>query len=320
MAARQLSPDFGKKKNYFAKLFRDIRMDWMLYLMFLPGLAYIIIFHYAPMYGIVIAFKNYKPVFTIADAKWVGWQNFEKLFKAAAFNRALGNNIKISLLKLVCGFPVPIILSLMINELRSRKYKKAVQTAVILPHFISWFILSGIFFAMFNVTSGAWPGLLRSLNYEGKIVNIMSDKNSIMPFLILTYIWQAAGMGTIVYLAAIVGIDQEMYEAAMIDGAGKWKQMWHITLSSLRPTIIVLLIFRVGGVMNAGFDQVFALSNALVVSKIDIIDTYVYRIGMEEAKFSQATAAGLFKSVIGLVLVLVTNYIAKKVDPDSGIM
>ena len=316
-------PRLGEKrdwKRYFRRLGRDVRMDWMLYLMILPGLAYVIIFHYAPMYGISIAFKNYKPVFTIAQAEWVGLAQFEKLFKAASFRRALGNNITISLLKLVCGFPVPIILSLMINELRSRKFKKLIQTAVILPHFISWIILSGIFFAIFNLTSGAWPGLLRSLDYQGKIVNVMSDKNTIMPFLIISYVWQAAGMGTIVYLAAIVGIDQEMYEAAMIDGAGRWRQMWHITLSSLRQTIIVLLIFRVGGVMNAGFDQVFALSNPLVVSKIDIIDTYVYRIGMEESKFSQATAAGLFKSVIGLVLVLATDYIAKKVDPDSGIM
>ena len=319
MKAPQLKEKTGWR-HYFSRLFRDVRMDWLLYLMILPGLAYVIIFHYAPMYGITIAFKNYKPVFTIAQSEWVGFAQFEKLFKAAAFKRALGNNITISILKLICGFPVPIILSLMINELRSRKYRKLIQTAVILPHFISWIILSGVFFAIFNLTSGAWPGLLRSLDYQGKIVNIMSDKNTIMPFLIISYVWQAAGMGTIVYLAAIVGIDQEMYEAAMIDGAGRWRQMWHITLSSLRQTIIVLLIFRVGGVMNAGFDQVFALSNPLVVAKIDIIDTYVYRIGMEESKFSLATAAGLFKSVIGLVLVLLTNYIAKKVDPDSGIM
>ena len=319
MKAPQLKEKTGWR-HYFSRLFRDVRMDWLLYLMILPGLAYVIIFHYAPMYGITIAFKNYKPVFSIAQSEWVGFAQFEKLFKAAAFKRALGNNITISILKLICGFPVPIILSLMINELRSRKYRKLIQTAVILPHFISWIILSGVFFAIFNLTSGAWPGLLRSLDYQGKIVNIMSDKNTIMPFLIISYVWQAAGMGTIVYLAAIVGIDQEMYEAAMIDGAGRWRQMWHITLSSLRQTIIVLLIFRVGGVMNAGFDQVFALSNPLVVAKIDIIDTYVYRIGMEESKFSLATAAGLFKSVIGLVLVLLTNYLAKKVDPDSGIM
>lgn len=320
MASRQLNQSPLVPKSGWQRLLRDIRMDWMLYLMFLPGLAYIIIFHYAPMYGISIAFKDYRPVLTIASAEWVGLENFEKLFKARAFKRALSNNITISVLKLLTGFPVPIILSLMINELRSAKYKKVIQTSVILPNFISWIILSGVFFALFNLTSGAIPGFLRSIGYQGKIVNIMSDKKTILPFVLISHIWQASGMGTIVYLAAIVGIDQEMYEAAMIDGAGRWKQLWHITLSSLRSTIIVLLIFRVGNVMSAGFDQVFALSNDLIVSEIDIIDTYVYRIGMEEAKFSRATAAGLFKSLIGLFLVLTTNYIAKKVDPESGIM
>jgi putative aldouronate transport system permease protein len=157
-------------------------------------------------------------------------------------------------------------------------------------------------------------------NPDAQIINVLSDKTTILPVLVISYVWQAAGMGTIVYLAAIAGIEQDMYEAAMIDGAGKWQQMWHITLSSLRSTIITLFIFRVGGVMNAGFDQVFAMSNALVQSEIDIIDTYVYRVGMESGKFSEATAAGLFKSAIGLVLVLATNYMANKVDPDSAIM
>ncbi len=224
------------------------------------------------------------------------------------------------LLKLCIGFPIPIILSLMINEIRGSKTKKAIQTAVILPNFVSWFIISGLLFAIFNVTSGAVPGIIRMFNPDAQIVNVLSDKASILPVLVISYVWQAAGMGTIVYLAAIAGIEQDMYEAAMIDGAGKWQQMWHITLSSLRSTIITLFIFRVGGVMNAGFDQVFAMSNALVQSEIDIIDTYVYRVGMESGKFSEATAAGLFKSAIGLVLVLATNYMANKVDPDSAIM
>ena len=215
---------------------------------------------------------------------------------------------------------MPIILSLMINEIRRPKVKKFIQTAIILPNFISWFIISGLLFAMFSVTSGAIPGLIRALNPNAVITNVLQDKDCIRTVVIGSYVWQASGMGTIVYLAAITGIDQQLYEAAMIDGAGKWQQMVHITLPTLLPTIIVLFIFRVGSVMNAGFDQIYALSNSLVVSKIDIIDTYVFKIGIEQAKFSEATAAGLFKSAIGLVLVLTTNYLAKKVDPDSGIM
>lgn len=300
------------------KLWKEVRADWMLYAFLIPGLLYITLFHYIPMYGVTYAFWEYNPV--LGPGEWVGLEIFRKLFSRVAFQRAFANNVLISVLKLVCGFPVPIILSLMINEIYSRRAKKVVQTAIILPNFISWFIISGLLFAMFNVTSGAFPGLIRALNANAVVTNILSDKESIRTVVIVSYVWQASGMGTIVYLAAITGIDAELYEAAMIDGAGKWKQMWHITLATLKPTIIVLFIFRVGGVMNAGFDQIYALSNPLVVSKIDIIDTYVYKIGIEQAKFAEATAAGLAKSLIGLVLVLTTNAIAKKVDPASGIM
>ena len=302
----------------YRRMWRDIRADWILYLLLVPGMVYVVLFHYIPMLGVANAFRDYSAV-TGAGA-WRGLEIFEKLFSRVAFQRAFKNNIIISLFKLMCGFPVPIILSLMINEIRRPKVKKFIQTAIILPNFISWFIISGLLFAMFSVTSGAIPGLIRALNPNAVITNVLQDKDCIRTVVIGSYVWQASGMGTIVYLAAITGIDQQLYEAAMIDGAGKWQQMVHITLPTLLPTIIVLFIFRVGSVMNAGFDQIYALSNSLVVSKIDIIDTYVFKIGIEQAKFSEATAAGLFKSAIGLVLVLTTNYLAKKVDPDSGIM
>lgn len=306
------------RKNKRAKLLKDIRADWMLYALLIPGLIYIIIYHYLPMWGVTFAFRKYSPITGVGD--WVGFETFVKMFGRRPFRQALSNNITISILKLVCGFPVPIILSLMINEIRGLKTKKFIQSAVILPNFISWFIISGLLFALFNVSSGAVTGIIRALNPDAKIVNVLSDKDSILAVLIISYVWQASGIGTVVYLAAITGIDQTLYEAAQIDGAGKWQQCWHITLSSLRSTIITLFIFRVGKMMAAGFDQVFALSNALVQSKIDIIDTYVYRIGMESAKFSEATAAGLFSGLIGLVLVLFTNWLARRVDPDSAIM
>lgn len=297
---------------------RAICRHWMLYMLLVPGLLYVLLFHYIPMYGVTYAFRDYSVVSGPGD--WVGLKVFQKMFGRAAFTRALGNNVIISLLKVGLGFPVPIILSLMINEIRGGTAKKFVQTSVILPNFISWFIISGLLFAMFNVNSGTIPGLQRTLNPGCEVVNVLSDKNSIRTVVLLSYIWVSSGMGTIVYLAAITGIDQQLYEAAMIDGAGRWQQMIHITLATLRPTIIVMFIFRVGNIMNAGFNQIFALSNSLVVSKIDIIDTYVYRIGLEQAKFAEATAAGLFKSAIGLIMVLATNAIAKKVDPESGIM
>jgi len=302
------------------RLGRDLSRDKLLYLMLIPGLVYVLLFKYAPMYGVTIAFRNYNIFKGFADAPFVGLANFAKLFSRSAFTRALGNNILISILKLVCGFPFPIILSLMINELRGRKSRKLAQTLVILPNFVSWIVINGILFAMFNTTGGAIPGLLRSLGYTGAISNIMNQKETFQWVIIVSHVWKGAGMGTIVYLAAIVGIDQQLYEAAAIDGAGRLRQMWHITLSSLRPTIVILLIFRVGEMMYAGFDQIFAISNYLVISKADIIDTYAYTLGMEQQKFAEAAAAGLFQSVIGLVLVLATNAIAKKLDPDSGIM
>ena len=315
MTQTKIAPNRLKR---YRRMWRDIRADWILYLLLVPGMVYVVLFHYIPMLGVANAFRDYSAV--TGPGAWRGLEIFEKLFSRVAFQRAFRNNIIISLFKLLCGFPVPIILSLMINEIRRPKVKKFIQTAIILPNFISWFIISGLLFAMFSVTSGAIPGLIRALNPNAVITNVLQDKDCIRTVVIGSYVWQASGMGTIVYLAAITGIDQQLYEAAMIDGAGKWQQMVHITLPTLLPTIIVLFIFRVGSVMNAGFDQIYALSNSLVVSKIDIIDTYVFKIGIEQAKFSEATAAGLFKSAIGLVLVLTTNYLAKKVDPDSGIM
>jgi putative aldouronate transport system permease protein len=299
---------------------RDCSRDRLLYLMLIPGIVYILMFQYAPMYGVSIAFRDYNIFKGFSHAPFVGLENFAKLFSRSAFLRALRNNILISVLKLVCGFPFPIILSIMIAELRGRRSRKLVQTLVILPNFVSWIVINGILYAMFNTSSGALPGILRTLGYSGQIGNIMNQKESFLWVIVFSHVWKGAGMGTIVYLAAIVGIDQQLYEAAEIDGAGRLRQIWHITLSSLRPTIVILLIFRVGEMMYAGFDQIFAISNYLVVSSADIIDTYVYRLGMEQQKFAEAAAAGLFQSAIGLVLVLVTNAVAKKIDPDSGIM
>ncbi len=299
---------------------RDMRRDALLYLMLVPGILYFILFKYVPMYGVTIAFRDYSVFKGFSDAPFVGWDQFVWLFSKSAFIRALKNNITISVLKLVLGFPSALILALMINEVTRSKARKTIQTAVILPNFVSWVVINGLLFAMFNTTSGAIPGIAKALGYKGQLVNIMGQKETFLWVIVISHIWKGAGMGTIVYLAAIVGIDQQLYEAAQIDGAGHWRQLWHITLSSIRSTIVVLLIFRVGEMMFAGFDQIFAISNYLVVSVADIIDTYVYKIGMEQQKFSQATAAGLFQSFIGLVLVLVTNYVAKKIDPDSGIM
>lgn len=299
---------------------RYMKTNHWLYLMILPGLVYLILFKYIPMYGVTIAFRDYSLATGFENAKWVGFDHFVNLFSRSAFQRALGNNIIISIGKLLFGFPFPILLSLLINEITSTRLKKVVQTSVILPNFISWVVISGLMFALFSPNSGAIKGVAAFLGYTGDLPNLLTNKESFRSVIIISYIWQAAGMGTIVYLAAISNIDPGLYEAAAIDGAGRWSRMWHITLASLRPTIVMLLIIRLGHVMNAGFDQIFAIQNDLVISVSDIIDTYVYKLGIEQRKFSLAAAAGLFQSAIGMTLVLVTNFIAKKLDSDSGIV
>ena len=307
------------KRRRLHRTLLDMRRDWWLYVMLVPGLLYITIFKSVPMYGITIAFKNYSVFKGYMASPWVGLEIFEKLFSKSAFISALQNNIIISLQKLIFGFPTPIILSLMINELRRPLLKKGIQTAIILPNFISWIVINGLLYAIFSTRSGALTGLLRSLGVQN-VPDVMADKEHFRLVILLSYLWRSGGYGTIIYLSAIAGIDQSLYEAASIDGAGRWQQLWHVTLASLAPTIVVLFIFRVGDLMYAGFDQIFAMSNYLTISVCEIIDTYVYKLGMESRKFSEATAAGLFQSLIGLVLVLATNFIAKKIDPESGIM
>ena len=312
--------DLTLKQRRSSSLLKEMKRHWWFYIMLIPGIAYIIIFHYIPMYGVTIAFRNYSIFRGFSASPWIGLENFRKLFERVAFQRALVNNIIISLQKLVFGFPTPIILSLMINEIRKLMLKKVIQTTIILPHFISWIVINGLLFAMFSTRSGALIGIMRWFGYTGAVPNILADAEHFRIVVLLSYLWKSGGYATIIYLASIAAIEPELYEAAIMDGAGRLRQLWHITLSSLRPTIVVLFIFRVGEMMNAGFDQIFAIQNPLVISVTEIIDTYVYKLGMESRRFSEAAAAGLFKSAIGLVLVLITNYTARKLDPDSGIM
>jgi putative aldouronate transport system permease protein len=208
----------------------------------------------------------------------------------------------------------------MINEVRRSRIKKLVQTAVILPNFVSWVVVAGLMYAVLSPNSGALKSVLSFFGYKGTIPNLLTEQEHYQAYLVAVHVWKNAGMGTIVYLASIAGIDQNLYEAAAVDGAGRWRQMWHITLSSIRPTIVTLLIFRTGEIMYAGFDQIYAMSNDLVIAVADIIDTYVFRMGLEQRRFSLAAAAGLFQSLIGMFLVIATNFAARKIDEEGAIM
>ncbi|MBO9607226.1 MAG: sugar ABC transporter permease [Paenibacillaceae bacterium] len=298
----------------------NLRKDKLLYLMALPGVLFFIVFHYVPMYGILIAFKKYNLYQGFGASEWIGFDNFSKLFAMSGFIRALKNTIIISFYQLFFAFPAPIILAIMLNELRSVLYRRFVQTVIYLPHFVSWVVIAGIFYAFFSPSAGVIKSVAEWFGYHGTVINIMGSKEYFRSFLVVSNIWKEAGFGTILYLATIVSIDPQLYEAAKVDGAKKWRQIWHITLPGLRTTVVILLIFRVGQILSAGLDQVYALYNPQVYEVSEILDTFIYKLAFQDAKYDLSTATGLFKSIIGLVMVLVTNYIAKKIDKDSGLI
>jgi len=298
----------------------SFKRDRMLYLLMIPGLAWFILFKYAPLYGISIAFRDFNIFQGFSRAPFVGFQVFEKLFGYPDFFLAFKNTIILAVLKLFCGFPIPILLSLMINEIRGSRKKKFVQTAVLLPHFISWVVMGSIIYMICSPNSGAIRSILLLLGYKGVIPDLLTNKDTFRMVLVWTDVWKSAGYGTIIYLGVITGIDTQLYEAAEIDGAGWLRRVWHITLAGLRPTIVILFLFRMGALMNVGFEQILILSNALVRPVSEVLETYVYKIGINSRQYSLATAAGFINSVIGLCLVFFTNKLANRLEPGSGIM
>lgn len=277
-------------------------------------MIFLIIFRYIPIFGNVIAFMDYNP-YDVGASTWVGLKHFQDLLTRPQFLQVFGNTLYISILKLVCGFPVPIILALMMNEMKNLKFKKVSQTLLYLPNFISWVVLSGLIMNMLDPDTGLVTSIINAIS--GEQIQVLTDTRYFVPMLVITDIYKGAGWGTIIYFAALSGIDPQLYEAAEIDGARKWKQLLHITLPCITPTIVIMLILNCNNIVNAGFDQIFMLYSALVYSVADIIDTYVYRIGIKNADYSFSTAAGLFKSVIALVMILIVNTVAKKTGNEG---
>lgn len=282
-----------------------------LLLLFVPTVIFFLIFSYAPMAGLLIAFKNYVMSEGIVGSKWVGFDNFTRLFISGDFLKVVRNTLMISLLRLTFGFMVPIILALLLNELRLQLFKRTVQTFSYLPHFFSWVILGGIFIMLLS-GNGPVNSLIRACG--GSSVPFLSNSAWFIAVIVITGIWQGAGWGAIIYLAALSGINPDLYEAAEIDGAGRWQQTLHITLPSLVPTMITLFILSIGGILSAGFDQIYNMYNPMVFDVADIVDTFVLRQLMESLDFSIGTAAGMFKAVVGILLIIMTNYIARKMS------
>ncbi|BBH19429.1 putative multiple-sugar transport system permease YteP [Paenibacillus baekrokdamisoli] len=288
----------------------------MLYLMLLPCVIYLIIFSYAPMYGIVLAFKDFNIMKGIMNSPWAGLKHFNALFADSYFQTVTWNTLKISLMRLLFGFPIPIILALLLNEVRITLFKRMIQTVIYLPHFISWVIIAGILKVFLTTDGGVVNQIVEFFGFDA--IPFLTSNTYFVPMLIVSDILKEAGWGTIIYLAALAGVDPEQYEAAMIDGANRWKRLIHITLPGISIAISIMLILSLSGILNAGFDQIFNLYSPLVYESADIIDTYVFRIGLLSGKYSLATALGLFKSVIALILIVITNQIAKKLG-GSGI-
>ena len=289
---------------------REYRRHSGLLLLIAPALAFFIVFNYVPMVGLIVAFKDFVLSEGILRSPWVGMENFARLFGSEDFPRALRNTIVISLLRLGFGFFAPIILALLLNELRLHLFKRVVQTITYLPHFFSWVILGGIFLMLLG-GGGPINAIIRSAGHSP--ISFLGDDLWFIVVLIVTGIWQGAGYGAVIYLAALSGVDPNLYEAAAIDGAGRWRQTLHVTIPCLIPTIVVLLILNLGHILNAGFDQIYNLYNPIVYDVADIIDTYVLRrlITMD---FGLATAAGMFKSVVGLILVVSANWLANRLS------
>ena len=292
-----------------------LAQHWVLYLMLIPGLFFLFIYKLLPLWGLQIAFKNYKifaaetPWKAIAESTWVGMKHFNKLFASSQFKVVLRNTLEINLLKILWLFPIPILCAILLNEIRHAFYQKLCQTLIYVPYFFSWVLIFGIFYSLLG-SYGVINTVIASLG--GSRINFFGDQSIFRSVLIFTEGWKEVGYNTVIYLAAITGIDITLYEAAKVDGANKFAQIWHITLPGLLPTIVLMLIMKVGYILTTGFEQVLVFYSPPVYDVADIIETYVYRIGLGQANFSLATALGLFNAVIAFVLIVGANSISKK--------
>ena len=301
----------GKKNKLRAKASLYWKNRYLV-ILFIPAVIYYCIFHYAPLYGIQIAFKNFSAYLGIWKSPWTGFDNFKLLFGFPSFRQVFSNTIIISSLKFIFGFPAPIIFAILLNEMRIARFKKAVQTISYLPHFVSWVILAGLFIQFLSPSTGPINIFLKSIGITP--IYFLASEVWFRPVLVVTSIWKGVGWGSIIYLAALSGVDPQLYEAAEIDGAGRWRKIASITLPSLIPVITISLIFSAGNLVKDDFDQIFNLYNPAVYRVGDVLGTYTYRVGLQEMRFNFSTAVGLFLNVVSFGILVLTNAITKRVN------
>lgn len=300
-----------RRGTFFIRLKRQ---RWF-YLMLAPGLLYFLVYKYIPMWGVLISFQNYQPYLGFMNSKWVGTEHFRAFLGDESFWLLLRNTFLLAMYNIVFFFPLPIIISLMLNEVRKEAFKRIIQTLIYVPHFVSWVVVVGISFLFFNQPGGIVNNMMESWN--GTSINFLLSKDWFRTMITSQVMWKETGWGTIIFLAALAGVDPGLYEAARIDGAGRWRQLWHITLPAIRGTIIILLILRLGHFLDTGFEQIFLMINPMNREVGEVFDTYVYTTGITQGKFSYSTAVGLFKSSVGLVLVVGANFLAKKFGEEG---
>lgn len=285
------------------------------YILMLPGLAYFLIYRYLPMFGVVMAFQDYNPSAGFTGSSWVGLTHFKQFFSYGSLKMLFSNTLILSLQSLLFGFPAPVLMALLLNEVRHSGYKRTTQTLMYLPHFLSTVVVCSIAYQLFSMESGVLNRILVRLGLSK--VNILMNESAYRPLFVGLTVWQSTGWGTIIYLAALSNVDPQMYEAAMLEGAGRWKQIWYITLPSILPIVMVTLVLRMGELLDVGLEKSLLLSNAMNRSVSEVFDTYVYQRGVVGGKYSLSTAVGLFKSLVGLILVLTSNWLSKKVTDET---
>lgn len=315
MEAHSTIPGSTRGSGVWRGTVKQVRKNWQLYLLFLPVLLYFIVFHYVPMYGVQIAFKDFIANKGILESPWVGFKHFERFFNSFYFWRIIKNTLGIGLYELIVGFPIPIILALMINEARSGRFRRFIQTVTYAPHFLSTVVVVGMIMMFLSPVSGLVNFIITS--FGGEPIAFMTEPSWFKSIYVWSGVWQSMGWSSIIYLAALAGIDPQLHEAAKVDGAGWFRRIWHINLPGIAPTMIILLILNIGSILGVGFEKVFLMQNSLNMEASDVIATNVYRSGILGAQYSYSAAVGLFNSVVNFIMLITVNRIARRVSETS---
>lgn len=308
---------YGKKKLPWYKLLaRDIRLNHTLYLYLLPAVLVIFLFHYIPIYGIQIAFRDFRPARGILGSEWVGLKHFLRFFKSYQFGSLIMNTLSLSAMSIILNFPFPIIMALLITQIKSKRVQRIAQTVTYMPHFISTVVMVGIIIMFLSPNSGLYGNLIKLMG--GIPENLMANPRLFRPIYVITDMWQHSGWDSIIYIAALSSVDTQLYDAAMVDGASRFKRIIHIDIPCILPTVVILLILRVGGVMSVGFEKAFLMQNTLNITTSEIISTYVYKIGLQKLQYSYSAAIDIFNIVINFILLMSVNAISKRIS-DTGL-